>query len=212
MGVALSDLTGTERAVLLVLMAESRPVTNPELAVLGPRLEKPGRDKLNGLGLVESTRTGTRYSHELTDRGWHVCREILAGGPPPRSAGAAKAFYTVLGALDRYLAGADLSLADVFGAVTPSEPPDEPATVENRIRQAYRDLTPRPGAWVKLSRLRAELTDAPRADVDAALHDMYRSPGVSLIPEENQKVLTAEDRAAAIVIGDQNKHLMAIEL
>jgi hypothetical protein len=40
---------------------------------------------------------------------------------------------------------------------------------------------------------------------------MYRSPGVSLIPEENQKTLTAEDRAAAVEIGDQDKHLIAIE-
>ncbi len=44
-----------------------------------------------------------------------------------------------------------------------------------------------------------------------ALHALYRTPEVSLIPEENQKVLTAADRAAAVVIGDQNKHLIAIE-
>ena len=36
-------------------------------------------------------------------------------------------------------------------------------------------------------------------------------PGVSLIPEENLKVLTAADRDAAIVIGDHAKHLLAIE-
>ena len=40
---------------------------------------------------------------------------------------------------------------------------------------------------------------------------MYRIPGVSLIPEENQKVLTPDDRAAAVEIGDQDKHLIAIE-
>ncbi|HEY6646108.1 MAG TPA: hypothetical protein VI217_03300, partial [Mycobacterium sp.] len=60
-------------------------------------------------------------------------------------------------------------------------------------------------------RLRIELADTPRAEVDDALHTLFRALGVSLIPEENQKVLTAADRDAAVVIGDENKHLIAIE-
>jgi hypothetical protein len=201
-----ADLTGTERSVLLVLMAESRPVPNPDLLALGPKLDKPGRDKLNKLGLIESDRSGGRFVHELTDRGWRLCHDILAAGPPPRSTGPAKTLYTVLGALDRYLRRADLSLADLFGSDQPT-----PATVEDRVRRAYAGLTPRPGGWVSLTRLRTELADTPRADVDAALHTLFRAPGVSLIPEENQKVLTAADRDAAVVIGDENKHLIAIE-
>jgi hypothetical protein len=187
-------------------MAESRPVPNPDLLALGPKLDKPGRDKLNKLGLIESDRSGGRFVHELTDRGWRLCHDILAAGPPPRSTGPAKTLCTVLGALDRYLRRADLSLADLFGSDQPT-----PATVEDRVRRAYAGLTPRPGGWVSLTRLRTELADTPRADVDAALHTLFRAPGVSLIPEENQKVLTAADRDAAVVIGDENKHLIAIE-
>lgn len=201
-----ADLTGTERAVLLVLMAESRPVPNPELVVLGPALDKPGRDKLNRLGLIESGRVRNRFVHELTDRGWRLCREIIAAGPPPRSTGPAKALYTVLGALGRYLQRSELSLADAFWPA--AEGPAE--TVEDRLRAGYARLVTRPGGWVSLTRLRAELDD-PRDDVDAALRALYRAPGVSLIPEENQKVLTAEDRAAAVLIGDGDKHLIAIE-
>ena len=208
MNVTPKDLTGTERAVLLVLMAESRPVPNPDLVALGPKLDKPGRDKLNRLGLIESDRSSGRFVHELTDRGWHLCRDICSDGAPARSTGPAKTLYTLLAALDRYLSGAELSLADVFGS-TGDDP--TPATVEDRIRHAYAQLTPRPGGWVSLTRLRAVLADASREEVDAALHALYRTPGVSLIPEENQKVLTADDFAAAIVIGDQDKHLIAIE-
>lgn len=196
------DLTGTERAVLLVLMAQARPVPNPDLAALGPVLDKPGRDKLNRLGLIESDRTGGRYVHELTDRGWRVCRELIDAGPPPRSTGPAKALHTVLSGLGRYLDTAQLSLADVFGVTA--------ASTEDRIREVYGRLTPRPGAWVSLTRLRAELDD-PRADVDAALVALHRTPGISVIPQDDQKVLTAEDRAAAVVIGDRPKHLIAIE-
>lgn len=205
MSVTAGELTGTERAVLLVLMAASRPVPNRELAVLGPALDKTGRDKLNRLGLIESERVGSRFVHELTDRGWRLCRELIDAGPPPRSTGPAKTLYTVLGALGRYLDGAGLSLADVFGASDGS-----PVRTEDRIRAAYARLAARPGGWVSLTALRAEL-DVPRAEVDAALAVLHRTPGVSVIPQEDQKLLTPEDRDAAVIIGDRPKHLIAIE-
>ena len=208
MSVTPSDLTGTERAVLLILMAEARPVPNPDLLALGPKLDKPARDKLNDLGLIESELSSGRLVHELTDRGWHLCREILAAGSPPRSTGPAKTLYTVLGALDRYLNHADLSLADVFGYPADVQ---TAAPTEDLIRNAYAKLTQRPGGWVGLAHLRTELADAPRPDVDAALHTLYRAPGVSLIREDNQKALTSADHDAAIMIGGQNKHLIAIE-
>lgn len=205
MSVTPADLTGTERAVLLVLMAESRPVPNPDLAALGPTLDKAGRDKLNELGLIESERTGGRFVHELTDRGWRLCREILSAGPPPRSTGPAKTLATFLGAFERYLQRADLSLADVFwpAADTPS--------VDDRIRHAYTALTARAGAWVALTRLRTQLDDLPRTEIDRALSELYRSGAISLIPEENQKVLTPADHAAAVDVGSQAKHLISIE-
>ena len=208
MSVTPADLTGTERAVLLVLMAESRPVSNPDLVTLGPKLDRPGRDKLNRLGLIESDRVGGRFVHELTDKGWHLCHDICSGGAPPRSTGPAKTLYTVLAALDRFLLSADVSLAEVFGSAGDEQ---TPTTIEGRIRHAYATLTPRPGGWVSLTSLRTELADESRSEVDAALYTLYRTSGVSLIPEENQKVLTAADRAAAVVIGDEKKHLIAIE-
>lgn len=206
-----TDLTGTERAVLIVLMAESRPVANPELAALGPALDKPGRDKLNALGLIESERVKGRYVHELTDRGWALCRDIVAAGPPPRSTGPAKTLYTVLGALGRYLQRSEVSLAELFWPAETSEaetPQDR--TLEDRVRVAYARLAPRPGGWVRLAELRAALDDV-RGDVDTALTALSRAPGVSVIPEEDQKKLTPDDRAAAVLIGDRPKHLIAIE-
>ena len=203
-----TDLTGTERAVLIVLMAESRPVANPELATLGPALDKPGRDKLNALGLIESERIKGRYVHELTDRGWALCRDIVAAGPPPRSTGPAKTLYTVLGALGRYLQRSEVSLAELFWPAEDETP--EAETLEDRVRAAYARLAPRPGGWVRLAELRAALGDA-RGDVDTALTALSRAPGVSVIPEEDQKKLTPDDRAAAVMIGDRPKHLIAIE-
>ena len=40
---------------------------------------------------------------------------------------------------------------------------------------------------------------------------LRRAADVSLIPEENQKTLTDEERAAAVVVGNQQNHLLSIE-
>ena len=55
MTVSPDELTGTEQAVLLVLMAEARPVPNPKLKELGPELKKLDRERLNRLKLIETT-------------------------------------------------------------------------------------------------------------------------------------------------------------
>ncbi|WP_441962853.1 hypothetical protein [Mycolicibacterium houstonense] len=215
MNVMPDELTGSEQAVLLVLMAESRPVPNPELERLGPKLDKPRRDRLNRLGLIEST--GTRpVIHELTDAGWALCRKLFGTEAPPRSTGQGKALYTLLSALHRYFEDADLVPADVFLPADASVASGAPAPVPNgnpevQLRSAYAGLAARPGGWVSLLRLRQAVPGLPRPTVDAALISLYQQPGVSLIPEENQKVLTPADRDAAVEIGNQHKHLIAIE-
>jgi hypothetical protein len=206
MTVAVDELSGTEQAVLLVLMSEARPVPNPELERLGPKLDKTSRERLNRLKLVDTT-VGRPLVHELTDDGWAVCRTMFGADVPPRATGQGRALYTVLRALGRYFDSADLRPADVF--LPPADATS--ATVEDRVRDTYRRLTQRPGGWVPLARLRGELPDVGRADLDHALVRLYQSPGVSLIPEENQKTLTATDRDAAVRIGNQPKHLIAIE-
>jgi hypothetical protein len=208
--VDINDLTATEQAVLLVLMAESRPVSNPELARLGPELRAPNRAKLNRLRLIDSTKAGRSLVHELTDEGWRAGKEIVGAPPPPRSSGQGKALYTVLAGLRRYFERNNLAPGDVF---LPAE--DDQAALEGdvagQVRRAYGRLAARPGGWVGLVRLRAELADVSRPELDTTLERMYSRDGVSLIPEENQKVLTTADREAAVEIGGQRRHLIAIE-
>lgn len=55
-----ADLIVTERFVLLLLMAEPLLVPNPDLVAFGPKLDKPGRDKLNKLGLIATQRRAIR--------------------------------------------------------------------------------------------------------------------------------------------------------
>jgi hypothetical protein len=209
------ELTGTEQAVLLVLMAEARPVPNPELATLGPKLEKSKRDRLVRLGLIEANAAVRPMEIELTDKGWALCAKLIGAPVPARATGQGKALYTVLAGLRRYFDRADVAPGEVFLPLD-AHPPKGDADplgddIETRVRDAYVTLAAHAGGWVDLVRLRTALPDVSKQDLDDALTLMYRTPGVSLIPEENQKTLTAEDRAAAVEIGDQDKHLIAIE-
>lgn len=209
------DLNGTEAAVLLVLMAEASPVKNSELKAMGPELAKASRDKLKNAGLVEVNSSVRPMTLELTDKGWRICGELIGGEPPARSTGAGKAMFTVLAGLRRWLDRTDARPADVFSPRTeepePVEKTDTTVDIEASIRAAYSGLAREPGSTVRLSRLRNELRDIPRTDLDDALARLRRAPDVSLIPEENQKTLTDEERAAAVVVGNQQNHLLSIE-
>lgn len=53
------------------------------------------------------------------------------------------------------------------------------------------------------------MVDLTPAEITAGVRHLRRADKVSVWPESNQKVLTAADRAAAVVIGDQPKHWIA---
>ncbi|AZG48382.1 MarR family transcriptional regulator [Gordonia insulae] len=215
------QLTPSESAVLFVLMAEAREVRNPDLAALAPDLKKPSRDKLNRLGLIES-RKGSRnaFSHSLTDRGWAWCARELSAAPPPKSLPPIRALYAVMAGVGRYLAASDLRLHEVFGvagggSAAEAEPSAEPSAdavpLDQRIRATYHAVTSGPGRWVGVLALRQALAGIDRSELDAVLVALQREPGVSLIPQEDQMLLTDDERQASVRVGTQDCHLFAIE-
>jgi hypothetical protein len=82
--------------------------------------------------------------------------------------------------------------------------------METQIRKAYGEIAPRAGALVMLTQLRDALGCPDRGQVDAALIQLSRAPDVRIVPESNQKALTEEQRAAAVSIGNQDRHLILI--
>jgi hypothetical protein len=211
------QLSIPERAALLALMTFVKEASNPDLrARYGFTIEKEVRQRLQDeLGYITATKTGPNRSfmHELTDEGWRRCREELAEAAPKGAEKGYRVLYGVLRCLDIYLTKSGQKMSDVFllpdahSVTTPLEVPD----VEKRIRATYEDLAARPGAWVSLARLRAVVYELPRHEVDEALLRLDIQPHVYLIAEANQKILTDADRAAAIRIGGENKHLLSIE-
>ncbi|MEV0826377.1 helix-turn-helix domain-containing protein [Nonomuraea rubra] len=64
--------------------------------------------------------------------------------------------------------------------------------------------------WMSLAKLRKQMPDVPRADLDAVLDRMLVGKQVRLMAELNQKTLTQEDHAAAIDIGPEPRHLISV--
>lgn len=95
-------------------------------------------------------------------------------------------------------------------SIEPEDGDAGPAT-EEKIRQVYRQLAPTPETWVRLVRLRKLLGTDDKAEVDRALLELMKTGTVHLSPDSNTKMLTEEDRAAAVRIGGEDLHLIAIE-
>lgn len=82
-------------------------------------------------------------------------------------------------------------------------------TIAQQIRTAYATIADAPGEWVSLATLRRHLRMVDAALLDHALKAMDGN-GATLIPEAIESTLTAEQRDAAVVIGDEAQHLIAI--
>ena len=207
------DLTASESAILVVLMAEAREVLSTELRDRnGLVVRKPQRDKLTRLHYVASRKSGPTYALQLDAKGWVRMQSDLDF--TLRGASALGAALTAVQAhlRDRVLARSGCAtLAELFALTDVRAPAAEPSgSLTARVVSAYRALADEPGAWVSLRRLRPFLADVPRDDVDEALRRLSRSEGVTIAPESNQKTLTEADVAAALRLGGQENHLLAI--
>lgn len=83
--------------------------------------------------------------------------------------------------------------------------------IESRIRSAYQKLAKRPGDFVPITAIRTLLVGVPAGDLGAMLVRMYRQQAINLVPQSNQRALTATDRAMSVRCGGEDKHLMSID-
>jgi len=208
------SLTAGERKRLYALLIVAAPVTNQQLRErTGLSLEGAARQRLNDLKLVESHKPGRSFVHELTDKGWAWCKQEMAAPLPERDPGG-KIFQALLNTLDRFIAHSRTPVEKIFQPLSEAAPPvpaGEVIDVDARVRAAYGELTLGPEAWVGLARLRRHLSDVVQADLDAALHRLNRAQEISLVADADQRRLTPEDRAAAIRIGGEDRHLLKVE-
>lgn len=199
-------LTSQDLSALFTLMAVAREIDNSELETLtGIRITGQVRRRLNELGLVATNTDRTPYVHDLTDKGWVRCRAEFSAQRPSRPGYFGYAFFAVLNSLDRFFDRENRQLADIF------QPEVGDDDLETQIRQAYRKLAAKPGDWVHLAKLRPLLNGASKEDVDGVLKALGRKQEVTLAPNPDRKAVAADDRAAAVVIGGDENHLISIE-
>jgi hypothetical protein len=233
------DLTIYDRATLLLLTAVATEVVeNSELKErFGVTITGKEWRGVNDRKLVKTQKRGRSLVHTVEEDGWAMARSELAG-ELPNTALARAASAAIADQLSRYLDRSGLALADVFkapdegveapddvfkapdegvedeGAPTDEEIPAGASTgdvLQSRIRAVYWAATPKAGAWVLLTEIREQLGDVSRAEVDDALLRLDRASDVTLSPESNRQALTPADKTAALKIGQQKMHLLAIE-
>jgi hypothetical protein len=209
-------LTPKQVQALVVLMAEARELTNKELEQLaGFSLTGAANKKLEALGLIITDRSHRPFSHQLTDKGWHLVRQLHASAPPQAGGSAIKTLFTLLANIHRSLDRLHISHGEFFkqgGNAAPYQSTVDlrEVDVEAMIRTAYRELATRPGDWVGLADLRERLGSVGRTAVDDTLRAMVRQEGVRIIPVANTKALQPRDRAASVRIGEEDNHALAI--
>jgi hypothetical protein len=207
-------LTGPMIAALVVLMAEAREVSNPEMQELaGFTLTGSDRTNLEKWGYIKSWRTGRSYTHVLDDKGWSKVSQFGAADRPERSMSTVSALYVVLGGIARALRERGISHAEFFAssaalAVSASA---NSTDLQTAIRKAYANAYKGPEGWVALADIRGHLTEFSRDAVDAELRVMNRLPDIHLIAVANLKSLTPEQRAGAVRIGDDDQQAIRID-
>jgi hypothetical protein len=193
-----------ERAALIVLaLQENRKLSNPELRNdFGIDLRPPGRAKLKRAGLLETDETKRPFAYTITDAGVDWCeRELAHIETPPRMGPLVRVAFEALRRSIRHLQHSGIRLVNVLN----------PSDLESLIRRAYDELKTKPQDWVRLAELRPKLGGAAKDEVDETLLAMMRTGLLHLAPDSDRRALTDDDHKAAIQIGNQAKHQVAIE-
>jgi hypothetical protein len=210
------NLTASESALLIALMLEGRETAAGVLRErYGLTVTGASRVKLGRLGFVRNDRPRRNgpYVYQLDDPGWRRCGEELAfDNSRPRYMGAVLAAFHA--AVCRDLKRHRRSVADLMESSAAGEPGQPPQSageeLGTRIRRTYASVATEPGAWVSLVDLRAALDGVDRDEVDAALKQLEREPDINIVPQSNRKALKQAQHDAAVWIGGQDKHFIAI--
>lgn len=181
------------------------------------------RGPLERAGLIRTSRRGRGNWLEMTDKGWDEAGRRLGTLLPAGGEGASAVLRAWLVRLSAFMTARDVALADLLAP--PAEAPSQPVAADGpemavpapgdlsaRIRTAYLAVT---GGHLNtralLKDLRPRLADVPAAALDAALAQMQRAGAARLYRIDNRIEITEADRAAAIQIAGEPRHILWIE-
>ena len=202
-----AELTASEYAYLIILGAENREINNKELGDrYDVRLIGAEYAKLNAEGLIVSVTKPRPYRHAITDKGRKLLAEPLAIGDTWVDEGKKRS------PVEKVLWAALVARQNGKPAkAAPAVPVVEAALdLDGQIRAAYTKLAAGPGEWVNLTAVRPLLSGASKAEVDKTLTRMVNEAEVRLEPEPFGHRIGAEEKNAAVHIGGEDRHKLAI--
>ena len=212
-------------ALIALLLVPEKWVTDPMLYErFRVKVEKAGREALGGTaGLAkverrnakgELTEKGGTFFHQLTPEGRRRALALLTAPAPEGARGSVadvRMLYAIGKLLTRAIRDYGLDEEKVLHPDDVNAPPPQPVkSIEDQIMAAYDGLSKQHGDLVSLVRLRDQLSQIDRADLDKALKAMDRERVIQLEPDPNRKALTREVREAAVSIGGEDKHFITI--
>jgi hypothetical protein len=207
----MAELTSADYAFLIILKAEGRELSNTEMDKLyRVRLISPAYERLNGEGYVSSQTKSRPYRHVITDEGKKVLADPLdidedrAEEGEKRSPREKQLWAAVVAQQNQIVR----LLAKGNGAAATAV--ERPVDLDGRIRAAYTKLAGAPGEWVGLAALRPLFGDVSKTELDKALERMLDARDVRLEPDALVHRLGAEERDAAVRIGGEDRHKLAI--
>lgn len=218
------NATPTEALVLFGLLARHGACAQAELM---PKVKKADRETLVKEKMIAVSKVGRGLQLTLKDTGWAWTATHLSAALPP----AQRTLSDLLSRVGDHLAKNGETLADFIG----SKPDDSlsqaparkggkgrasptkakpllPAALRKRIEAAYLKLTNgRKNETVRLARLRDELSDLDRADVDAALGRILKGDKTaSLMRHDDPGQLDQADHDAAFSPAGEPFHVIWI--
>lgn len=207
-----------EKCALLLLDLLARPGGGAFQNDLSPEPKPVVRAPLVKAGLVRVEKRGRRNWIEVTDKGWHHAGEDLASLLPTQVSGTTAVLRAWLVHLAALMTARDIALHEMFAAspeavpVPPSVP--EPAAGSDlaaRIRAAYLEVTGgRLNTRALLKDIRLHLPDVSRETLDEALLVLQGEQKAILQRLDNNAAATDADRAAALHIAGEPRHILWI--
>jgi hypothetical protein len=208
-------LTRMQTLILWALLAKTGSAS--ALKEIKPDVKKADREALASAGLVVSEKRGRDLWLTMTDKGRAWAANHLDADLPTHCPAASVVLQGWLTQLKTFMEVRNVALADVLNPQPAADAQPQPRSlgypdIRQNIRKAYLQLTRgRFNTRAHLSEIRQKLKNIAREALDEALMRMQREQEALLYQLDNRIEITEADRAAAIYIGREPRHLLWIE-
>lgn len=214
------DVTPLQALILWALLARGGSCLQKDLK---PAPKPKDRDPLVRAGLISVEKKNRLLILHVEDKGWLWAGQNMNADLSGRSNAGGAILRDLLQRLAAFISVRNIPLAELLAAgpqspaiidrshAAPAMAPVDSAELRERIRAAFLKLSG--GAYnggVLLSNLRKELAGIDRPILDQALLAIAREESADLMQLDNRIDITDADRQAALMIGDEPRHLLWI--